>query len=211
VTGPVLAGALLLTSCGGGGEATEEPSVSPSPSPSSTLDLPRGVELTEPGTRLSYGETATVVYEQNRGTVLDLTVESVTEGSIRDLRSFELDEQIRSSTPYYVRVSVENVGEGEIGGGGVPLFGVAPDDTLLPAARFTTRFRRCPSAQLPGEFAAGDTFGGCLVYLVPDGGELQAVSYRPDQEFDAVTWTGRIASPGPRPGRPASPQPDRGR
>ena len=29
----------------------------------------------------------------------------------------------------------------------------------------------------------------CLVYLSPDKGTLDAVSYRPASEFDPITWT----------------------
>jgi hypothetical protein len=36
----------------------------------------------------------------------------------------------------------------------------------------------------------------CLVYFVPDHGRLVAVSFRPSQDFQAITWTGRIGTGG---------------
>lgn len=199
-------GALVLTACGSDadeGAATPSPSVSvsESPSPSSTVAVPAGVELTEVGADLAFGDAATVIHEpdQKRGTVLELTVEDVTLGSLKDFSGFILDDYTKTSTPYYVDVAVENVGEGQVGGSGVPLWGVDATDTLLPAARFTTTFRRCPSESLPQKFGPGRSLETCLVFLAPDQGSLEAVSFRPNQEFDPIRWTGQIATPEPEP------------
>ncbi len=159
------------------------------------MDVPPRVSLTNAGQELDFGGSATVVFEPNQrtGTVLRLTVQQVTEGSIRDLSDFVLDSSVRSSTPYYVDVRVENVGEGQVGGFAVPLYGVA-GDTLLQASAFTTPFERCESEPLPDRFPGGRTFKSCLVYLVPEGERLEAVSFRPSQQVDAITWTGEIRS-----------------
>ena len=37
----------------------------------------------------------------------------------------------------------------------------------------------------------------CLVYLAPNKGDLTAVSFRPTQEFDPITWTGELKKPKP--------------
>lgn len=194
--------ALVLASCGGGsGDAEETPS--PSPSPSSTVAVPESVELTEVGADLEFGDTATVIHEpsQKRGSVLSLTVKRATRGSTEDFSGFILDDYTRAATPYYVLVEVENVGEGEVGGGPVPVWGVDATNTLLPPATFTTTFRKCASEPLPAKFGPGDTFGICLVFLAPDGGTLEAVSYRPNQEFDPIQWTGEVTTPKPEPSK----------
>ena len=85
---------------------------------------------------------------------------------------------------------MKNVGEGDVGGVGVPLWGVNAANTLLPAVNFTTSFKPCPSKPLPKKFATGATLSTCLVYLSPDHGTLEAVSFRPSQEFNPITWTG---------------------
>ena len=201
----VATAAVVLASCGGAPaeEAAETPSptVSPSPSPSSTVSVPPPVELTEVGADLSFGDTATVIYEPNqkRGTVLELTVKKAAQGTRKDFSGFILDDYTKAATPYYVNVEVANVGEGDVGGAPVPLWGVDADNTLLPAATFTTAFRRCPSQPLPKEFGPDETFSTCLVFLAPDQGTMEAVSFRPNQEFDPIQWTGEIATPAPEP------------
>ncbi len=174
---------------------------SPSPTPTSTVNVPESVALTDPGEGLSFGDTAEVIYEPNQhsGTVLGLTVRKATKGSLEDFSSFILDKYTKSATPYYVDVTVENVGEGKVGGTPVPLWGVDGENTLLPAASFTTTFTRCRSKPLPDKFAPGDSLDACLVYLAPDEGTLEAVSFRPNQEFDPIQWTGDIATPKPKP------------
>ena len=193
---------LVLTACSAGpGSTTDEPTASTSPSPTSTVSVPPAVTLTEPGTDLSFGDPASVIFEPNqtRGSVLELTVTGVTKGSIEDFSAFILDDYTKAATPYYAEVTVSNVGEGEVGEAPVPLWGVDGENTLLPAASFTTSFPRCTSEPLPKRFAAGDSVETCLVYLAPEGGTLEAVSFRPDQEFDPIQWAGDIVTPKPKP------------
>jgi hypothetical protein len=200
---------LVLASCGNGAdEASPEPLVSTSPSPSSTVNVPETVELTEVGADLSFGDKATVIYEpdQKTGTVLELTVKSAVQGSVKDFSGFILDDYTRTSTPYYVKVRVENVGEGVVGDAPVPLWGVDAKNTLLPPASFTTTFRRCPSENLPKKFKPEDTLSTCLVFLAPDKGTMKAVSFRPNQEFDPIQWTGEIATPKPEPEKTKKPE-----
>jgi hypothetical protein len=204
-----VAAALLLGACGGSAEKAEkQPSPSASPSPSSTVNVPQDAKLTDVGADLSFGETATVIYEpdQNSGTVLALTVKKATQGSIKDFSGFILDERTKTSTPYYVDVTVKNVGEGEVGGTAVPLWGVDAKNTLLPPAAFTATFRRCPSEKLPKSFKPDASFSTCLVFLAPDKGTMKAVSFRPNQQFDPIQWTGDITTPTPEPKKTKSTQ-----
>lgn len=195
VLGLVTAVVLVVGSCSG----EEEPSaakVTPaeSASPSSTVEVAPGARLTEAGTELSFGETATVIYEPGpkRGTVLELTAKKVRQGSTRDLSRFILDRYTRSATPYYVDVDVVNVGAGRVGGSAVPLWGVDGRNRLLPPATFTVAFPRCPSEPLPARFGPGRELKTCLVFLAPDKGTMEAVSFRPDQAFDPIRWTGEV-------------------
>jgi hypothetical protein len=198
------AAAVVLVSCGGeppAEEAAETPTPTVSPSPSSTVSVPAAVELTEVGADLSFGDTATVIHEPNQklGSVLELTVKSAKQGTTKDFAGFILDDYTKAATPYYVDVEVTNVGEGDVGGATVPLWGVDAGNTLLPAATFTTTFRRCPSQPLPKKFGPDETFSTCLVFLAPDKGTMEAVSFRPNQDFDPIQWTGEIATPEPEP------------
>jgi hypothetical protein len=105
----------------------------------------------------------------------------------------------RWATPYYVDVTVENVGESNVGGAPVPLWGVDATNTLLPPATFTTTFRRCPSEPMPKKFGSGKAFSTCLVFLAPEQGTLEGVSFRPNQAFDPIVWSGEIVTPTPEP------------
>ncbi|HET7355930.1 MAG TPA: hypothetical protein VFJ09_04555 [Nocardioidaceae bacterium] len=191
------AAALMLAGCSSGSQPhAAKKTPPPSPSPTSTVSVPAGVSLTDQGSKLSFGDSATVIFEadQDRGTVLKLTAKNATKGRISDLSGFVLDDATRRSTPYYVHVSVSNVGQGDVGGGPVPLYGVDADNTLLPPASFTSPFKPCRSQPLPKNFGPGDSVRTCLVFLAPSHGTLTAVSYRPDQAFDPITWTGQIAT-----------------
>ncbi|MGZ6883780.1 MAG: hypothetical protein ACXVET_13475 [Nocardioidaceae bacterium] len=187
---------LGLAGCSGGsGSDAAAPSSSASPSPSTTVSIPPGQALTDQGSNLAFGKTATVVFEASKqaGTALKLTVKSAREGRLSDFKGFILDDTYKKQAHYYyVDVSVQNVGDGDVGGVPVPLWGVSGDNTLLPAVNFTTTFATCPSKPLPDKFGPGQKLDTCLVYLSPDKGTLTSVSYRPSQEFNPITWKGEI-------------------
>lgn len=191
---------LALAGCSGNGSATDEPSTSPSPS--TTVSIPAGERLTNQGSALKFGDTATVVYEptKGKGTVLKLTVSDARQGALGDFKGFILDDTYKKQANYYyVDVKVENVGQGDVGGVPVPLWGVNGDNTLLPAVNFTTTFPKCASKPLPDSFGPGKSLDTCLVYLSPDKGSLDQVSYRPSQQFNPITWTGQVGSPSAAP------------
>ncbi|MGO4256254.1 hypothetical protein [Marmoricola sp. RAF53] len=187
-----LAGALALTGCG---SDKKEPKAEPSATRStSSVNVPSGVTLTEAGTDLKFGQTATVAYEPNpeRNSVLELTVKSAQQGSIADLGSYVLDDRAKASTPYYVRVGVKNVGDGDVGQTPIPLWAVDKNNTLIQASSFTNAFTKCPSTPLPTTFAPNAVAETCLVYLVPDHGTLTGVSFRPLQAVAPIVWTGPV-------------------
>jgi hypothetical protein len=202
VAAATVVASLLLAGCGGGSDedgqqAEGSPTPTESPSPTSTVAVPESATLTETGTDLEFGDSATVIFEpdQKSGTVLELTVNKATQGTLKDFSAFILDDYTKKARPYYVDVVVENVGEDRVGGAPVPLWGVDATNTLLPPASFTTKFGKCPSDKLPKKFKPGDRLKTCLVFLAPDKGDLEAVSFRPNQEFDPIQWTGTVEEP----------------
>ena len=54
----------------------------------------------------------------------------------------------------------------------------------------------------------------CLVFLAPKKGDLTAVSFRPTQDYDPITWTGELKEPKPpkpdKPGKPGKRKGDQG-
>jgi hypothetical protein len=208
-----------LSGCTSGSDSPKpaaSSSSSPSPSasgssdtssPSPAVSVPAGVELTSPGTDLSFGDRANVAFEsvRNRRTVLQLSVRRVQQGRLSDFAGFILpDRYRRKASYYYATVAVRNVGTGDLGGTNVPLLGVNSANTLLPPVSFTTRFARCPSRPLPARFPPGASVTTCLVYLSLNGTRLTSVSYRPSRGFNPITWTGAIERP-PAPGSTARP------
>jgi hypothetical protein len=197
---PLVVAAVALAGCGGAEKPTTKPTVT---LPTSNVNVPAGVELTKAGAELKFGETATVTYEPNaqRNTVLEMKVNSATQGTISDLGSYVLDDRTKASTPYYVNVSVKNVGDGDVGQTPIPLWAVDDSDTLIQASSFTNAFTRCPSTPLPTTFAPNATVDACLVYLVPDQGKLTGVSFRPLQAVAPIVWTGTVAPPATPPAK----------
>lgn len=217
----LLATALTAAGCGGGSDAGEAAKGSGSTSPSASAtggssSVAAGSRLTRPGTKLAFGQPATVAYlpKQGRrgrpggagkpgkgrrpGTVLQLTVRGARQGRLSDLAGFNLTGRYqRQAHYYYVPVTVRNAGKRRVGRADVPLWGISDDNTLLPAVRFTSSFDRCPSRQLPRAFAPGDRFRTCLVYLSPDRGSLEGVSYRPTASVVPIEWHGKVAPPPP--------------
>jgi hypothetical protein len=192
---------LALTGCSVKQDSNAS-SPSKTPSSTSTVKVPAGVKITAAGSRLDFGSPASVQYSatQTRGTALKLTVDKVQKGSLRDFKGFILDDKYkRQASYYYVNVTVQNLGKQDIGGIPVPLWGVDDKNVLLPAVNFTTAFNKCPSKPLPSSFGPGDSVHTCLVYLAPNHGTLKAVSFRPDQKFNPITWTGQITTPSPGP------------
>jgi len=192
LAGIALAVALVAVAGCGGSKPSAHASASGTRSPSVTV--PDGVSITDPGSNLGLGEAATVAYQPNekRSSVLRLTVTRVVRARLADFAEYVLDDRTKASTPYFVHVSVANVGVGDVGGTDIPLWAVSQADTLIHSSGFTNTFKPCPSPALPKPFAAGATLDTCLVYLVPDHGTLDAVSFRPLQSVAGIVWKGTV-------------------
>lgn len=195
---PALALGLLLalTGCSG---SDAEPAADDSTSPTTAsatpyLPVPEGVTLTAPGSQLAVGDRAVVAYEPRQEQVgtLDIDVTSLETTSIKDFSAWQLSEAQQRSTPYYVRATIENRGDSDLGGRPVPLYVVNEDDVLLEATPFASSFKPCPSTPFPDPFRPGDSADVCLVYLAPGKGDLVAVSFRPEETFNPITWTGAV-------------------
>jgi hypothetical protein len=185
--------------------ASESGSTSESASESS-LPVPEGVELSPQGSQLQVDETATVAYELRQGVVgvLDIKVTRLEKTSFKkSFVGWDLDPGQRKSNPYFVRVTLTNRGDTDLGGKKVPLYIVDGTNTLVEATTFASAFPPCEPGVFPKKFKTGKKLKACLVFLSPKKGELTAVSFRPTQDFDPITWTGELEKPKP-------PKPDKG-
>ncbi|WP_193609191.1 hypothetical protein [Nocardioides lijunqiniae] len=199
----LLCGALLAgCSDDGGDPETPEPtdgassSASPAAQEPEQEGVPEGTELTPEGTDLVLGDEAVVSYEPRQETVgvLEVSVTRIERTTFRaSFAGWQLGASTKRTTPYFVRATLTNAGETDLGGRQVPLYGVDSKDMLVEASTFKGRFKPCPSRPFPKAFAPGATHEACLVYLAPAGTTLAAVSFRPTQEYVPITWTGPVS------------------
>jgi hypothetical protein len=217
----LLAGGLLAGCSDGGsddpgdgeaGSSNASDSAAASESAEPYLPVPEGVELSPQGSQFEVGDTATVAYEVKQGEVgvLDIKVTRLEKTSIKkSFEGWDLKPEQRKSNPYFVRATVTNRGETNLSGREVPLYIVDGENSLIEANSFASSFRPCEPGTLPKKFKPGKKTKVCLVYLSPRKGELVAVSFRPTQEFDPITWTGALEKPKPpKPSKP--PKKDKG-
>jgi hypothetical protein len=158
------------------------------------LDLPRGIKLTELGTDLKLGQTARVAWELKEGTagLAAISVTRLRKGALKDLAGFTLDDRTRKSTPYYVDARVKNIGTVGLGGVATPLYLVDGNDVLVEASSFQSTFAPCAAKPLPEKFPPGAAAKVCLVYIAAERGTLRAVSFRPEQAYAPIEWTGEL-------------------
>lgn len=199
-----VAGSLALSGCSGNdsknpsgsgsGSGSSQSSSTPTASATPYLPVPAGVTLTAQGSALKVGDKATVAYEprQKQVGVLQITVTKLEKASFALFAGWKLDAQTMKATPYFVHAKVKNVGATNLGGRTVPLYIVDGTNTLIEASAFQSTFKPCPSAPLATKFGPGAKANVCLVYLAPNRGKLTAVSFRPTQAFNPITWTGTI-------------------
>jgi hypothetical protein len=195
-----LAAAVAISGCSVQKKDDDKPSPTAEPSPTlptGSVDVPSGVDLTPAGETLKFGEPAVVAYQPNpqRSSVLQMTVSSVQKGLISDFAAYQLSAETKKSTPYYVKVSVKNVGTGDLSRTGIPLYAVDTSNSLNQQTSFNNTFATCPSQPLPAGFTAGKSLSTCLVFVLRPGQSLTKVSYRPLQAFPPISWEGTITPP----------------
>ncbi len=220
--GALTAGAVLtsvaLVGCGGGDAPADESTSASSSSATATepsdettdpadyLPVPDDVELTPQGSDLTLKEPAAVAWQprQDLVGVLGISVNRLEQTTFAEsFQGWQLDAAARKSTPYFVRATIENLGDTDLGEQDVPLYALDATDTLIQASSFLAKFEPCPgNGVFPETFGPGATKDVCLVYLLPNGGELDAVSFRPSQEFGPITWTGPIKQLAKKPKNP---------
>lgn len=193
-----LAAILVLGGCSDGGETTPDAEQSGSPTETPTVEpylaVPEDVALTEQGSALAVGDSATVAYEPRQKLIgaMDITVTSLERASFDLFVGWELTDQIRSTAPYFVRAKVTNVGDSDLGGRPVPLYAVDAENRLIESSLFTGSFKPCEGASFPKKFKPGDSLKACMVFLAPGKGDLTAASFRPTQEFNPIIWEGDV-------------------
>jgi hypothetical protein len=202
----VAVAALVLAGCGGsdsstpaaGGSGSTSSSTGGSSSPGGSATtsptVVDGVRLSAQGSQLKVGDTARVSWKPDQKTVgvIAVRVDRLVKMPIGAFTDWRLDPATQRSTPYFVRATVRNLGRSNLSNKPVPLYLLDQRNTLLQASSFQAQYPPCPSRPLPPKFTRGRRTSVCLVYFAPDHGTLVAISFRPSQDFDAITWEGKI-------------------
>jgi hypothetical protein len=181
-------------------ESSSSASSSSAVATDSSLPVPEGVELSPEGSQLSLGDMATVAYEVRQGVVgvLDIKVTRLEKTTFKEsFVGWDLDAGQKKANPYFVRATITNRGETDLGGRRPPLYIVDGNNTLVEPTTFESTFTPCEPGSFPKKFPNGKSAKVCLVFLSPNKGELTAVSFRPTQDFDPITWTGELQAPKP--------------
>lgn len=153
------------------------------------FDVPSGVRITDGGAKRQLGKPATVVYEieQRAASAVTVTVTEAVVGDLaRDFRFFNLPEEVKRSTPIYVRVRVKNEGPSGMGGVALPILLRTDKNQVFPPNDLVGDFRPCPKSALPASFLAGTTANICLVYLLPEGQKAKSVDIQTGEPRDAI-------------------------
>jgi hypothetical protein len=195
------AGALVLGGCGGGSSSSSSssPAAGSGSADGGTSSAPtavQGVRLTADGSSLKVGDTARVSWQpdQKKTGVIGVTVTGLQKVPLREFKDWRLTGSVLRSTPYFVHANIRNLGNSDLSGVPVPLYVVDQHNTLLESSTFRAQFNACPSRPFPSTFTHGVRTSVCLVYFVPDHGRLTAVSFRPTQDVDGITWHGQVTT-----------------
>ena len=178
---------LVLSACSSG----DEPKPKPRTDVPEGFSVPAGVTITDPGSTLRLHTAASVVYTvaEKAASAITVAVNQITKGDIeKDFTFFSLDEALRDSTPYYVRLSVMNNGPSGLGGVAIPVLAHAMSNTVFPPSEMVGTFKPCPTPALPKSFLEGSKANLCLVFLLPKGEKLQMIDLQTGKERDAIHW-----------------------
>jgi hypothetical protein len=185
---------LAVTGCSSG-EGTTGGTSTDSDGDAAVWSSGSGVDTTAPGSALELGDRATVAWRPTAGVqgVLELRVDAVREARTADFEGLVAPGAVEGARPYYVDVTVTNVGDADLGGLAVPLYLQDTSGTLGPPWGFQEPFAPCRSRPLPEEFGPGDSTGKCLVFFARAGSTYDAMAFAPSPDQEAITWTGEAA------------------
>jgi hypothetical protein len=184
----LVAGGLLLAGCGGGDDSADEGA-------ESAAETTTADGMTVPGTVLELGQPATVEYTPISAdpgaepiSQIEVAVTRVKAGSIRELAQFTLPDRAKSAGVYYVDASVENVGDGNLSGDRLVLYGKVSDTLVVPPVTFGSTFGKCNYQPFPKKFTNGAKAQVCMVMLAPDKGMISEIQWRAPDDAEPISW-----------------------
>lgn len=170
--------------------ATESTSEAPALPETSESDTPASAgDDTAPGTELKFGEQATLPFEygDSKGTI-GLTVTAVEAGVAADLADF--GEDAKGLTPYFIHLSVENIGGTDLANTSVGVDGVLEGGASTGVV-LVGEIPQCENASAPAEFTdSGATYETCVLTASP-GAPITTVEFNQGEGYqdEPVTWS----------------------
>ena len=198
-----------LAACGGSGSSTTKAAAvgtnasaatpAASTNASAGADTRRGKDAT-PGAALAAGQPANASFQATTSSdasgptyKLQVTVESIKKGSLKDFNGIQPNANEKASTPYYATVRITNVGPTSFNTSSndpaISVEGVDDTGNTDTSVTFFGTFPPCPDADTPNPLRAGQSFQTCLTYLVPGGITKVAYTGTDAYETSPVTWT----------------------
>lgn len=147
----------------------------------------------EPGTELRSGETAVLpLVDLGEQGVFSVTID-IEPGATEDLDELDFDDERADMVPTFVRYTFEKLDGDALERATLTKFRVRQDDGDLALQYVDPRFERCPISTSPAEFAVGDSFESCIVWLTEPGTEVTNVEYHGVEGMpyrnDPVSWS----------------------
>jgi hypothetical protein len=199
------AAALLLTACGSETsgapvpadpeqQATSTPertTSSPLEAPSSSAAAEPAGDVTAPGSKLKVGDRAVVPFKfgtDKQGTIA-ITVTAIEQGANADLAKF--GDKAKGIVPFYIRVSVENVGGTDLAYSSVSLRGLGADGKSTGVI-ISGETDKCQSETAKRDFTtAGSKYETCVLQAAREGSRITAASFDKGDDYlkSPVVWT----------------------
>jgi hypothetical protein len=196
--------ALLLSACGDATSGTAAPatteattdtgsSAAPTSKTSTTTTTAKAAsgDVTAPGTELKVGERAVVPfkYGTDKNGTIAITVTAIDQGSNADLAAF--GEKAKGITPYYIRVTVENVGGTDLSYSSLSLRAVGSDGKGTGVI-ISGDTKQCESETAKKDFTtAGAKYDTCVLQGAREGAAVAGAEYDKGDGYDKspITWS----------------------
>jgi len=146
-------------------------------------------DFVSPGTTLNAGEEASVPFLIPNGpeVPIALSVSAIEPGDIFDLSNFDIPADLKDARPYYMRFSYTNRSDEDLANYQVAGFVALDADgaEIMPSTTLggSEPFAACQNTA-PASMAKGESHEGCVLFLVPNNGELASVGYRGNYRFE---------------------------
>ncbi len=172
-----------LAGCGGSGG-------DPKPTPTTVAPTTGDDGTALPGTELKLGKQAVLRFKADKKhkSLIKLAVTKVKKGKLKDLERFELNDQARKSTIYFVSTKLENLGPDTLSGAKITLYGRVSDDLVVPPVVFGSSYPTCDYTALPKKFKKGKSAKGCMVMLAPKHGKISEIQWRAPDNSQPISW-----------------------